>query len=381
MTPTLLVIWTIAGAAGAAGVGVLVAGALASAAGLGVRVPRVGEVGGRCPSCGYCTDGLEEPICPECGGGFGAEGARQERRRRWGACVLGAGLMMAGLLGFPASEAAALGVAHALPTPALIGAVAWWPASGRAAVEELQMRADSGLMRAWERRASAWACASAMAGSGEPAARRGAAWLMIRVAREAEVGMLDAMLQDADAVVRADGAEAMGRRDPADDAPGARLAALASSDRCATVRRRAIDSMLQRRDTGRKAREALTLAASDPDESVRQRALIALTIGTGDDLAALAAAVRAATDASESIRLTAVWALGQLAGDRREAMGALARALHDSSPLVRASAAWGLGAMRGRACESLGRLAALAIEDEDGLVRTTARMAIERIGG
>lgn len=330
----------------------------ASAARLGAAAPVVGKRGERCRACRYSTDGLEEAVCPECGGGFASCARRLERGRRAMLTAAGISLVVMAGLGFPASQAAQYGLAHAAPNVVLIQILKWSPSSIDAIGAELRMRAETGMLRGWERRDLARACEGAM-GRGElSVVRREAAGVLASVGQEATEATVLGMLRDTDARVRAEGVraactgreQALGKK----SFVRRRLMTLAQTDRSPMVRKLAVDSM-RLVGAGEEGRSVLAAALSDPNDGVRRRALLGLASGVWDDRAATAAAIAAATDADENLRWLAAWALARLAERERGVVGVLAAtlpmlvgmAIGDENEGVRVAAMEAIRAIRG----------------------------------
>lgn len=361
MPPSVWMIWVLAGVLGASGVVLLLGALWASAARLGAAAPVVGTGGGCCLECGYSTDGLEDAVCPECGGGFAACARRKERGRRAMLAAAGITMVVVAGLGFPASQAAQYGMAHAAPNVALIQMLRWSPASIDAIGSELRMRAETRMLRAWERRDLARACEGAM-GRGESAAvRREAAGVLASVGEEASEATVLGMLRDMDARVRAEGVRAACAGREAARGKGAfvrrHLMTMAQSDRSPLVRKLAVDSM-RVVGAGEEGRSVLAAALSDPNDGVRRRALLGLASGVWDNRAATAAAIAAATDADENLRWLAAWALARLAERERGVVGVV-----------------------GVLATTLPMLVGMAIGDEDEGVRVAAMEAIRAIRG
>ncbi len=317
MSPSVLAIWAVSvllallGAAGVAGAVLLSAERLRAAA------PEAGASGGLCPCCGYPTAGLEEDRCPECGRAFALAADVRERRRRRGLAGAGVAAMLLGGLGFPVSDAAQNGLAHALPTYLLIESLTWAPKWGDSPGVELRTRAESGTMRAWERRELAQVCNKILEGSFEPTPRRRASMLLTRVPEETGEARGAAMLRDADPAVRADGAMLFSRRAAAQVAVRTKLARLACDDRSPVVRKRAIDALRVLGDTGPEARRAFRHGLADTNDGVRRRALIAMASDPSDTGAAVGMAEVATQDRDQEIRDLAVCMLDMLTERQR----------------------------------------------------------------
>lgn len=326
MPSSVWMIWVLAGVLGASGIALVLAAMWASGRRLGAGAPVAGTCGGRCHGCGYSTDGLEGEICPECGGGFVACARRVERGRR--VMLVGAGvvLLVGAGMGYPAGQAAQYGLAHAAPNVVLIQVLRCWPSSIGAMGGELRVRADTGMLRDWERRELARACEGAM-GRGECATvRRQAAAVLASVGNDASEAMVLGMLRDRDAGVRAEGVRAAcagcERAQGKNSFVRRRLMTLAQADRSPMVRKLAVDSM-RLVGAGEEGRSVLTAALADPNDGVRCRALLGLASGVWDDRVATTAALSAARDADENVRWLATWALARLAEKQRGVLGLL----------------------------------------------------------
>jgi hypothetical protein len=385
MTWTVFSILMLGAAAGIASIGLLVAVVFCPARRL-AREARVG-VPGECPCCGYATEGLEEPLCPECGRGFGEAWARTVRRRRIGMGVGGLGLGLASIGIMMAADAARFGAAHAAPTMALVGALRLVPEWHGAIVRELQGRVDAEQLGGWTSSILARACAAVVRDERDSAARRDAAWLLVRVAPFADRESLRAMVDDRDDAVRSHGVEALrmaGRDRVGEGSVADRLNSLAIDDASAIVRKRAIDAMRYRGDDGAASRSTMLLALEDPNDGVRQRALLAVAesrVGTADAVRAVGAKTK---DESSDVRQMAALTLGRMAARRPDAADALAESLRDESPMVRACAVMALaeaGRGGGGPAWMWPRLLSAALGDEDEVVRDMAMDAIRGMRG
>ncbi len=356
MIPSVWMIWVLAGVLGASGVVLVLAAMWASARRLGAGAPAVGTCGGWCRGCGYSTDGLEVEVCPECGGGFVASARRVERGRRAMLVAAGVALLLGAGLGYPVGQAAQYGLAHAAPNMLLVQALRCSPSTIGAISTELRVRAEMGMLRDWERRDLVRACEGAMGRCGSAAERREVASVLARVGNDASEATVLRMLQDRDAGVRAEGVRAAcaGR----DKAQGKnsfvrrQLMTLAQTDRSATVRKLAVDSM-RLVGQGEEGRSVLAAALGDPNDGVRRRALLGLASGVWDDGVAAAAAIAACRDSDENVRWLATWALTRVAEKQRSVVGTIANTLM--------------------------MLASMAIGDEDADVRGAAMDAIREL--
>lgn len=188
---------------------------------------------------------------------------------------------------------------------------------------------------------------------------------------EAAVEMLSAALRDDDdARVRSQAAWALGMIESAAAVPVLSEVLASDEDR---VRKQAVWAlgMIESSD----AVQPLAAALSDEDAGIRSKAAWALGMIESPD--AVAALVDALGDAEARVRSQAVWALGMIedAGGV-EALTATLRG--DDSPEVRKQAAWALGMI-----EDEGGLDALldAMTDDNLEVRKTALWAVGQIGG
>lgn len=192
-----------------------------------------------CGWCGYPSEGLELGICPECGRTHAHAAEEAARHRRIGMAAAGVGLIGLGALGYPAADAARFGLAHVMPTVVLLETLRWAPSAHSALSIELQERADSARMTAWERQELARVCSRLLAGGEDSPVRRTAAWLLTRVMDQAPEQTAVSMLADRDPVVRTRGVEALWRRHDGLSAASDRLLELALRDTNALVRKRA----------------------------------------------------------------------------------------------------------------------------------------------
>lgn len=342
-----------------------------------------------CGWCGYALLGLEDARCPECGRSMRESELDVARRGTVRRMVSGCVLMLLGAGCWPVADAAQFGVAHALPSVVLIEWLRCSPGAHAMVTSELQMRADSDRLRAWERRELARVCAGMVRREADGAMRRDAAWLLSRLGPETPADALVVMLKDRDDAVRTSGIEAVRRSAPEALRAWGTLGTLATGDRSAMVRKRAIDAMRfmadEGHDTGRH-RSTLLLAIEDPSDTVRHSAVCALAESFERDGAALAAVCRRASDSSEDVRWAAAMALGRMHDAHPRALNALAGSLRDASPLVRASAAESLGhlatlAARGDQGWVVPRLLESALVDNDDMVRQVAMKALRGVLG
>lgn len=320
--------------------------------------------------------GLDEPTCPECGlSDAAACGHRHVRRmvQSFAAALVLAGM---GSLTMHVAQQLRHGPLAPIPTTALC---LWLDVPGEpslAALEELQRRALLGQID--QSAARVRKVASAIAQSDAQARARQLATQLLGRLPEPPRDVLMLSLGDSDATVRAASVEGLRRMHEHAHAAAdmRRMATLATQDRSAEVRRAAVVAIAMTSERNPGIADALHIATYDLDASVRTHA----AVGLGRQGRLSAGAIRSLSelshDSSEDARAASMQALTMLASQQVEARGAILGLLRDRLPAIRGTAAWML---RGHGVNDSGiimLLASLAMQDEDGEVRSSAMAAL-----
>ena len=373
-----LLLWAIGGALGAAGV----AAVALAAAGKPARV--FNRRTNRCACCGYALDGLEDPICPECGRTFAAAIGRRARRRRAALVLVGAMLLTGAAMTTQVKGVVRHGLISAVPSRALAVSLVWMPGAPQNVFDELHRRAMLSPAGSAERRALAAGCVRVLEDRRDLCMRRCAAALLAEVSSEipgAAAAAVDC-LRESDPIVRVSAVRAIARAKMQRARTLRILSSVAVTATSPAVRSAAIHGAAMVGCDRVDVVDTLAGALHDPSPMVRERALYALAAATAKSPRAEQLMTSRLRDGDTAVREAAIWAVSRAA--EREAAGdgwvmVVAEALWDSSPTVRATAAACLRDMGRRAEPALARLAALVVQEDDEGVRVAARQAVEAI--